>query len=177
MENNPSRKKGMVLISCLFTLVLLLGLSTAAFIRALHIFKFSSRDIDSLQAFYAAEAGISYAYVESSQQNFKSYTHENKDTRLTSPITVNMPYAYINDETGCYEVSEKNFQVKSYPEKIDGNYTGLFTILSKGEVNGISRVIEYRSNQESAYKFFRHLSAFGWHYELILGRQALFGIF
>lgn len=152
--NNPliKKNKGMVLIFSYFVLVVMLGLAGVAFVRSINESRLAQRCNNSMQAFYAAEAGIAYAYAEAGRQNFEWYTHQDKDTPAPTPI-INMPDASIN-ASGYYQADGKDFQVKTYPEKILGVETGVLVILSQATVNNITRTIEYRVGQESAYKYF-----------------------
>lgn len=62
----------------------------------------------------------------------------------------------IDSVTCLYTVGGKNFQVKSYPE-IDwtnGSFTGAVIILSQATVNNVTRTVESRLGQSSAYGYF-----------------------
>lgn len=166
--------QGIVLIITYFVLVAILGLSAITFMRAVSENRLAQRSSNSLEAFYAAEAGTAYAYAEASLQGFTWYTHEDKDTPVTFshdvtddfgstahfifPVPTNLPDSSIatsGNYQSCYQVAGKDFAVKSYPEKDSlGNYTGNVIILSQGQANGVLRTIEYRLGQSSAYQFF-----------------------
>ena len=63
MYNLKSNKKGMVLITTYFVLVVLLGFSSMFLLRSINEGQLAKRSNDSLQAFYEAEAGIASAYA------------------------------------------------------------------------------------------------------------------
>ena len=145
-------KKGIVLISCFYVMVILLGLSSIAFMRMANETKLSQINLDSKQAFYEAESGISYAQGEAARNGFTWFTHIQKDQPATGVLT-NIQGATI-DNDGFYIVAGKNFKVQAFPETLNGNLTGVITILSQAESNGITRTIEYRLSQQSAYHYF-----------------------
>ena len=160
------QRKAVVLIICLYVLVVFLGLSALAFYRAFSENKISRRNADYVEAFYAAEAGMSYAYSEASQFGFEWYTHEDQNTPVTVsqaladgvsviyPVPVNLAGAGIDAGSDYYTVAGSNWEVKSYPEERAGAYTGITVILARGTVGGVSRTIEYRLGQQSAYEYF-----------------------
>lgn len=145
-------KKAIVLITCFYVMVILLGLSTISFMRMANESKLSQISIDSKQAFYEAESGIAYAQAEAARNGFTWFTHILKNQPATGVIT-NIQGAAI-DTGGFYIVSGKNFKVQAFPETIDGNPTGVITILSQGQSNGITRTLEYRLGQKCAYEYF-----------------------
>ncbi|MDD5069674.1 MAG: hypothetical protein PHV17_03000 [Candidatus Omnitrophica bacterium] len=162
------KKKAVILVTCFYAIIVLLGLSMVSFLRVSNEGISSSRDSDSLRAFYAAESGISYAATEITRSSYQWYTHRDKNTPLTSqqtvtdtinsiqldyPIPVTLPGAMIDSDSGCYTVSGKNFKVKSYPEIIDGFYSGTIVLISQGEYNNVKRTTEYRVGKESAYQY------------------------
>jgi hypothetical protein len=149
--------------------VVIIGLSVVSFIRSINEKQLSERHNYSLQAFYEAEAGLAYAYAEAVRNGFEWYTHENKNTPITSdhyitsgstvhfqyPIPLNSNLNPSINENGNYQLAGWNFQVKSYPERDDkGNFTGVMVVLSQATVNGCTRTIEFRLGQASAYQYF-----------------------
>ncbi|UCC95449.1 MAG: hypothetical protein JSW40_01540, partial [Candidatus Omnitrophota bacterium] len=172
MKIVAKQKKGVILTACLYVMIVLLGIAVVAFMRIINESNLSRRGSDSLQAFYNAEKGVTYAYMELANRGFSWYTHENRTTPVTVtgqspadgngnrvnfvfPVPTNpgIPTAGING-AGHYEVTGEGFEVKTYPEMIGGNYVGVVVILSRGEFNGIQRTIEHRVNQLSAYEYF-----------------------
>ncbi|MCK5494621.1 MAG: hypothetical protein KAJ14_16040, partial [Candidatus Omnitrophica bacterium] len=145
-------KKGIVLISCFYVMVILLGLSSIAFMRMANETKLSQINLDSKQAFYEAESGISYAQGEAARNGFTWFTHIQKDQPATG-VTTTIPGATI-DNNGFYVVAGKNFKVQAFPETINGIPTGIITFLSQAESNGITRTLEFRLGQKSAYEYF-----------------------
>lgn len=168
--------KGVVLLFSLFMMLILLGISAALVMYSINVGKINQRNDASLQAFYEAEAGISYAYAEESPRNFNWYTHEDRNTRVTTshvvtkgPITITFeppvpPFvtadASIDSVTGYYSISGRNFSVKTYPEQITNQstgqdeYTGVINIHSQATVNGVTVSLEYRLGRASVYQYF-----------------------
>jgi len=168
--------KGVVLLFSFFMMLILLGISAAFVMYSINVGKLNQRNDSSLQAFYEAEAGISYAYAEESPRNFNWYTHEDKNTPVTTshvvtkgPITITFeppvpPFvtagASIDPATGCYSISGRNFSVKTYPEQIrnestgQDEYTGIIVVHSQATVNGITGSLEYRLGRASVYQYF-----------------------
>jgi hypothetical protein len=168
--------KGVVLLFSFFMMLILLGISAAFVMYSINVGKLNQRNDSSLQAFYEAEAGISYAYAEESPRNFNWYTHEDKNTPVTTshvvtkgPITITFeppvpPFvtagASIDPVTGCYSISGRNFSVKTYPEQIrnestgQDEYTGIIVVHSQATVNGITGSLEYRLGRASVYQYF-----------------------
>lgn len=152
MANILKNNKGIVLITVYFVVVVLLGLTSVIFMRSINESRLARRSADSLQAFYEAEAGISYAYYELAQAGFDWYTHDDNATPAADTPVVRAAGASIEIH---YTVGGRGFQVKTYPEKdAFGARTGIVIVLSQATVNGISRTIEYRLGQESAYQYF-----------------------
>jgi hypothetical protein len=160
-------QKGMVLIIAYMVVLVLAILSAAFFMRAFQGKRLSQQQNDSMKAFYEAEAGIAYAYFEESKANFQWYTHEDKNTRVTSthavthgtiisfvfPIPKIASKSYIGPD-GLYRVSGRRFAVKTYPEVINGSYSKVIVIHSQATVGSVIRTVEYRLGQISAYKYF-----------------------
>ena len=146
------KRKAVILIACFYVLVVLLGISGLAFFRAVSENRISQRSADAMEAFYAAEAGMAYAYNEASQYGFEWYTHEDIDTEVTTsksladsvsvfyPVPVNTAGAQIDVGTKCYTVPGENWQVKAYPEKIGADYTGITVLLAQGTVNNTTKI-------------------------------------
>jgi len=159
-------QKGMVLIIAYMVVLVLAVLSAAFFMRAFQGKTLSQRQNDSMKAFYEAEAGIAYAYFEESTANFNWYTHVDINTRNTGqtltygttisfvvPIPLFAPNSSI-DSDGLYRVLGRRFAVKSYPEVINGSYSKVIFIHSQATVGSVTRSVEYRLGQKSAYDYF-----------------------
>ncbi|MDD4294014.1 MAG: hypothetical protein PHP69_00700 [Candidatus Omnitrophica bacterium] len=169
---NRRMKKGVLLVFLLAIITFFLGISSVFFIRNFSEFNLAKRQQNGMGAFYAAEAGISYAYWEAARAGFCWYTHLDNQTPVSglrsgwinsdsggSSVFIygDVPIKYDDakiDEDGYYVVKDKNFKVKAYPEKRDGEYTGVIVVVSQGEVDGIKRTLEYRLGQQSAYQYF-----------------------
>ncbi|MBN2097684.1 MAG: dockerin type I repeat-containing protein [Candidatus Omnitrophica bacterium] len=151
LKNN----KGVVLMSVYFVLIVLLILSATTFMRSLNEHRYSKINADSMQAFYEAEAGISYAYYELYNKSFQDwFTHSDKDTvnadfDWDDQDTLSIAAAY--GDNGYYQVAGRDFRVKTYP---DPDVDGVVVAHSQATINGITRSVEYRLGQQSAYEYF-----------------------
>jgi hypothetical protein len=145
------RRKGMVLMFCLYFVIILAGLSSAAFIRVMSESSNYAREKDRIIAFYNAEAGLAYGYAELSKHGFNWFTiDENGDP--ISGVTTAISGAHVVD--GIYTVDGQSFSVKSHVEIRDLLPTGIIILRSQGTSHGVTRTLEHRVAQESAYQYF-----------------------
>lgn len=150
MRNILNNNKGVVLIVAYFFLVTLLGFSAVTFLRSIHEDRVGRISNNSLQAFYEAEAGLTYAYHELSQgTGFQWYTHRDRNTigNPTPPISNG---GFIDANDGCFCIQNRGFRVKTFPDPV---FAGSVIILSQATVDGVTRTIEQRLEQESAYQY------------------------
>ena len=150
VTQSGSRKKGIVLVVCLYFAIILVGLSGASFIRVVSESRNSVREKNRIIAFYNAEAGLAYGYAELAKRNFNWYTMD----EFGNPIDAEHDITNSEVSGGIYTVVGQSFSVKSYPEYRNSQLTGTIVLRSQGVSNGTTRTLEYRVAQESAYQYF-----------------------
>lgn len=161
-----NNNRGFLLISALIVAGVLMVLSGAYVSNSFVQSRAVQRQKDSLQAFYGAEKGAEYVFMESQNHGWEFATHKVADSDLDedgkindlipkdlSP-TVTLKGASINAD-GCYEIDtpQSKVEVKVYndPNKLSENI-----ILSRAKaVKGDSlRIIKNRISHRSLYKYF-----------------------
>ena len=149
------REKGVVLIFSLFVVVLLSASIGILYMRAINETRLTQRNSDSFKAFTEAEAGVAFAYTIERANNFSWYTHLDRNTRGNpSPPGTVITIASIDPLTGYLQATGRRFSIKTYPEVIDTSATGVVIIHSQAMVNNITRTVERRLGQSSAYQYF-----------------------
>ncbi len=158
----------MILITTFMVAGVLFVLSGAYIIGTLSQSQSVQRQVQSLQAFYAAERGVEYAFVEAKNSAWNWYTHrvevndEDGDGVLNEliPLTLtpntilknssNVSYRF-NNISHCYEIPTTAgiIEVKAYE---DPQRQSEMIILSR--LQGASRVIKYRIKGKSLYDYF-----------------------
>ncbi|MFC1698638.1 hypothetical protein ACFL1I_01595 [Candidatus Omnitrophota bacterium] len=147
---NLSRQKGAVLIMAYFFVVVLFGFCAVVFMRSIQENRAASVSNDAQLAFYEAEAGVSFAYYELRNiGNFNWFTHIARDIPIAIPPATNYPPGFI-DVNGNYRVPARDFQVQTFPDPV---VPGMVVILSQATVGAVTRTIEFRVEQESAYQY------------------------
>lgn len=162
--------KGILLISTLVVALVISVMSTAYITGSLVLNESVQKQKSSFQAFYAAEKGIEYAYVESRNNNWSWITHEvanadmdndgqiNDLVRLDAPPNVRLAGGSINTNPnnncpGCYQITAPSgtIEVKTYtdPQRPDETIA-----LSRNTSASVSRIIKYRITRRSFFRYF-----------------------
>lgn len=163
--------RGVLLISTFAVAAVISVISGAYLASSLAQNQSVQRQKDSMQAFYAAEAGIEYAFIESQNRGWMWATHQaetdtdndgDTDPNELLPRQAGVPIptldrtAIINtqDCPGCYEInlpSGQRIQVKAYADPARPDET---LVLSRNTTDSASRIIKYRINRRSLYQYF-----------------------
>ncbi|MCU0666378.1 MAG: hypothetical protein MUF05_04725 [Candidatus Omnitrophica bacterium] len=146
--------KGMVLIVSLFLAIVIATMAGILYFRAVNESRLSVISDAALQAFYEAEAGLAFAYAAEKKSNFTWFTHADKITKASAVSVPSGVPGAIDNSSGCYVVSGRNFKVKTFPEKKGTVETGIVVVLSQATINGVTRTLEHRIGQKSAYQYF-----------------------
>jgi hypothetical protein len=152
--------KGIILITTFMVSAVLFVLSGVYMSSSMVQNWAAQREKGTTQAFYAAEQGMQYAFIEAQNHGYKWSTHYVKNVpakdleiQTTAPA-ISLTGAKIN-ASGCYEVSTPSgtVEVKAYPDPLRPDET---ILLSRGidPRNVTSRIIKYRISRKSLYKNF-----------------------
>lgn len=154
-----TQNKGVILIATILVSTVLFILSGAYVTSSMVQNMASQRQRATMQAFYAAEKGIEYAFIESQNQGYNWRTHSVDGSNNLIAITVPVPTTALNGATingsGNYQVSTPFgiIEVKAYADPLRSDET---IVLSRGRDSSgnTSRIIKYRISRRSLYKNF-----------------------
>lgn len=186
-------KKGAMLITLgLVAVVLFILVGTYVSVSIIQSQKVRRESL-SLQAFYAAEKGIEYVFVESKNKNWEWYTHEvpqqepqtNLLQPLSNPPSVTLQISSGNpkiNSAGCYEIdisgdipgANNKVEVKAYA---DPDHPDETIILSKGTVGSVCRLLKFRLTRKSFYKFFFYYPTNHWFWNEVFDGKGEGGIY
>jgi hypothetical protein len=168
---NLKSNKGIILITTFMVSAVLFVLSGVYMSGSMVQNWAAQREKGTTQAFYAAEQGMQYAFIEAQNQGYKWSTHyvknvPEKDLEIQAVApAISLTGAKIN-ASGCYELSTPSgrVEVKAYPDPFRPDET---ILLSRGidPRNVTTRIIKYRISRKSLYKNFMfwpaNFSAYG----------------
>jgi len=170
LYNYISNKKGIVLLASYLVVMVVAILSTAFLTQVVTESKSAKRSTASVEAFYAAQAGLNFAYAECYLAGWDWRTHDwangfvdtDVDVHATYPSNLNLSAAWDSD--GYYTIPGYDFKVRAYREldwdKVAQNdsdpYTGVIIIHSQGTDPDslVTRTLELRVSQRSMYQYF-----------------------
>ena len=157
-------KKGSALLSTLIVSTILLIVTSAAMSMSIFLYGTMIKERERLQAFYAAEMGIEYAFIESGKRSYDLTTHWSPGVApyalggnavTPSPLLSGVT---LNGATGCYEIpvaclgGKVEIKLYSDPDTVFHAYETL--VLSRASVGSSNRILKFRLSQKSLYKYF-----------------------
>jgi hypothetical protein len=157
MGNLLRNQRGVVLLTTYMVVLVLLALSAAFFSRTIQEKNMVQRQDDSLQAFYNAETGISYAYFESANADWEWFTHSDSGTSLfpdalrTEGSTADCEFITAGEDTGCYAAQDGSFILKAFRDPELGPTVTVVRVKGIGE--NIERILEYRIKTNTIFDF------------------------
>ncbi|MDD5081547.1 MAG: hypothetical protein WC214_01945 [Candidatus Omnitrophota bacterium] len=149
------KRKSIVLIITLITVILCLGVANVIFMRVNSQINNLKHKEASMQALYLAEKGMQYAYIESQLSGWTWRTHSldaDSNIQTASAPVRSLNNTTINDE-GVYVINDPlgNIEVKTYPAKDDSEDT---VILSRATVNGETKILRKLVSKASLFSYF-----------------------
>ncbi len=166
-----SNNKGVILISAYLVVLVIIVLSAAFFSQTISESRNVQRTKASLEAFYAAQAGLNFAYIESERFPIGAWKTHNWNWAADPAPTPDVAVSHANplslsalgadwDADGYYIIPDYNFRVHAYQE-INWDlstteqpvYTGIIIINSQGwdRQDMVRRTAELRLRQNSIY--------------------------
>lgn len=116
-------------------------------------------ELSSMKAFYLAEKGIEYAFIEAYDHGWNWRTHQvANENALDAVDTADRPTIALGtvanyDAGGIYEVvtDSGEIKVKAYP---DPDRTDETWVVARGALNGAEKILRFKISTHSLYKYF-----------------------
>ncbi len=171
MVNLKDNKTGMILIATLLVAMVVFILSGAYVTSSLVHNQSVQRQRDAIRAFYLAEKGTEYAFVESRNNAWNWRTHEIAATDIDSnglvddlqlvatpqAVSITDPGVQYNSATGwVYTIVNpqnpaERVEIKTYTDPAQPGETW---VLSRAVVNGAQKLVRYKISRNSMFKCF-----------------------
>lgn len=164
-----NNNRGVLLISVFMVAGIMFTLSGAYVTSSIVQDRAVQREKETLQAFYCAELGAEYAFIEAQNHSWNFNTHEvaatdlDGDGKLNDLIPVASPptggfilNTSITPATGCYQIYLPDSNIRAADVKVYANpaHTSESILLSRGRTQkDNTRILKNKLANESLYKY------------------------